>query len=121
MGACVVTNRAEAGRYDNRRVVECDLALSSSYLTGGDSLSPSSLGLRHITQIQVSSHLANSSHRPVAGPAVATTSSQVGASIALAGTSGVPLIKGFDAQGTELTNASDNSLRGPWRVRVVGY
>lgn len=121
MGACVVTNRKEAGRLDNRRVVEADIALSASYATGGDSLSPAALGLRHITQLSQSSHSANGSLRPVGGVAVATTARQVGASIALGGTSAAPLILAYDGQGVEVANASNNSARGPFRVRVIGY
>ena len=121
MGAVVVTSRKEAGRLDNRRVVEANLALSASYATGGDSLSPAALGLRHIVQISEGSHDANGSSRPVGGKAAATTARQVGASIALGGTSAAPLILAYDAQGVEVANASNNSARGPFRVRVIGY
>lgn len=121
MGAAVVTSRKEAGRIDNRRIVEANIALSASYATGGDTLSPAAFGLRHIVQIMESSHDANGSGRPVGGKAAATTARQVGASIALGGTSAAPTILAYDAQGTEVANATNLSARGPFRVRVIGY
>lgn len=121
MGAVTVTNRKEAGRLDNRRVVEASLALSTSYATGGDTLDPKALGLRHVTQILESSHDVNGSARPVGGPAAATTARQVGASIALGGTSAAPTILAYDTQNTQVANATNLSARGPFRVRVVGY
>lgn len=122
MGAVSVTNRKEAGRYDNRRVVEADLALSASYATGGDTLSPAALGLRHIVQIEETSHSPNGSGRPVGGKAVANLAAQSGASLQVDLTStAAPKIKLYDAQSTEIANATDLAARGPFRVRVIGY
>lgn len=120
MGAVSVvastTKRGLPGTARGRvKAVEFDMSLSSSYATGGDTLTPQSVGLRAITELSVPSHDISTRK------AVAAASAGAGLTLQLAGTETAPLVKAFDAQGTEVANATNLSARGPIRVRVFGY
>jgi hypothetical protein len=104
-------------------VVEATLTPSAAYVTGGDTLDPKLLGLRSVRQIVEASHDSGGSGpgAMTSGKTAPVASRQVGASIDLAGTDVAPLIRIHDAQGVEVANASNNSARGPFRVRVYGF
>ena len=53
MGACALTNRTDGVTADGKRYVECDTTLSSSYATGGDSVSLDTLGLKVVDAIHI--------------------------------------------------------------------
>lgn len=109
MGAVSIANRFD--RIENaRRAVECDLTLSNSYATGGDSISLASLGLRNVTSLHV---LAGTDHN---GVAVTPRGFQV----TLAGTSTAPLIKCFNGSTSETSSTTDNSALGALRVLFFG-
>ncbi|NDC94971.1 hypothetical protein EBZ38_09610 [bacterium] len=52
MGACTFANRRD-GVIDNRRFVDVDVTCSSSYATGGDTVSLATLGLKVCDEIHV--------------------------------------------------------------------
>lgn len=115
MGAVTVTNR-----YDdvvgNKRVVECDLALSASYATGGDTLSPASVGLRQIDAVSVlSGPVATFKDRRGNTLAAQATSSRY---IRTAGTASAPVFQAFS--GTTEVTAATNLANQVYRVRLFG-
>lgn len=78
----------------NRRYVKGVLTLSSSYATGGDSFDLAvQTGLSEIQKILVD----------------ATTANDSGATLTLAGTSKVPLIKAWATKSAEVANATNAS------------
>lgn len=87
---------------DNKRVVKGTLNFSSSYATGGDSIDLAQVGLSELQGMLIEA------------------TSQGGLSIVLAGTSKVPLIRAFDANGTEVTAATNLSTRASYSVWLVG-
>lgn len=123
MGAWVISARREVGRVDRRRVVEATFTPSASYATGGDTFDPKLLGLRAVAQLVESTHDSGGSGpgAMTSGKVAPATARQVGASIDLAGTATAPLLRIHDAQGVEVAAASNNSTRGPFRIRVMGY
>lgn len=116
MGAVTIANKVQ-GRSSNGRqkIVECDVTLSASYATAGDTVAIGSLGLKGVEVVQVSSH------HLITGKAVATTSSRAGLSVELGGTKVAPKLLVYDAQGVEATAATNFAARGPIRVRFLGF
>lgn len=51
MGACALTNRTDGVTTNGKRYVEFDVAPSSSYATGGDSVSLATVGLKVVDAI----------------------------------------------------------------------
>ena len=103
MGACTIANRREGVSVDGLRVVEVDVTYSASYATGGDSISPSLLGLKEVRQILVPSHKLNGMG------AVANANSRTGKSVQLAGTASAPLLALYETANTEVANATNVS------------
>lgn len=80
---------------------------SASYATGGESVSPASVGLRNVNKILVEPWEA------------AQSASQSGLSVQLAGTPQAPLLRMFDAVGAEIAAASNVSAR-PFIIWFIG-
>lgn len=115
MGAVTVTNRID-DVIGNKRVVECDLALSASYATGGDTLAPNAVGLRQIDGVTViSGPVATFKDRRGNALAAQATSSRY---IRTAGTPSAPLFQAFS--GTTEVTAATNLANQVYRVKLFG-
>lgn len=91
---------------ENKRVVKGTLTFSSSYATGGDTLDLKTVGLTELTGLLQD------------GTVVLGNIS--GLSIMLGGTKSAPLILAFDANSTQVTNATDLSSRVAVPVWLIG-
>lgn len=92
---------------DNRRAVRGTITFSSSYATGGDTLTLNTqCSLREVTGLLVdaSTVLTNPS----------------GLSVELSGTKDVPKIIAYDANNTQVANATDLSTRSSIPVILLG-
>jgi hypothetical protein len=106
MGNCTVTLKRRTGLTTTGQGVIVDIALSTSYATGGDTVTLASLGMKSVAAI-----IANSQTTP-AGHAVEI--------IHGAAETTAPLLRVRDvATGTQLTAATDNSAQSI-RALVVG-
>ena len=100
----------------NKRVRVYDLVFSSTYATGGETITAASLGLRKIEQVIPNGNLALSTDLATANP--------VGFKVAAAGTSFTATQYEGSAAGTavsEKTNAEAYATGSNIRVAVVGY
>ncbi len=115
MGTVALTNRFDDVS-GNKRVVEATLALSASYATGGDTLSPATLGLKQVTSAEVLSGPVASykDRRGALLPAVATSARN----LRVAGTPGAVLVQAYSGT-TEVVAATDLSNQ-TYRVRFHG-
>lgn len=105
MGNCTVTVKRRTGITPTGNTAIVDIALSSSYATGGDTVTLASLGVTRIDGLIVNSETTPGGHAvEVIHGATATTA---------------PLLRVRDvATGTQLTNATDNSAQS---IRAVIY
>lgn len=113
MGTVAIANK-NYGVHNRCKIVEADVTFSASYATGGDTLTPAALGLRHVREVLVPSH------HLVTKKAVATAASRAGKTVELAGTSAAPLLKVYDTANTEVTNATNLSTI-TLRLRFCGH
>lgn len=113
MGAVAVTNVRRGASVGRFKVVEADVALSASYATGGDTLSPQALGLRAIHQILIPSHDL------ITGKPI-TVAAAGNRALSLGGTTTAPTVIARDAAGTEVV-AATNVSTNVRRVRFLGY
>lgn len=90
---------------DNKREILGTLSLSSSYATGGDSLSLATQGAG-LNRVDFMSQICDAANNK-------------GLSFVLAGTPEAPLIRAFDASGTEVTAATSLTARTA-TVRLSG-
>lgn len=97
---------------DNRRVVECDITFSSSYATGGDTVSIAALGLSRVDDVHV---LAGVRADGTAVPAAQLT----GVQVLLGGTPLAPKLVLYSGSAAEVANASNNSTKTV-RVWFIG-
>lgn len=88
------------------RYVIVQVAPSSSYATGGDSISLASLGLSEVRQAWIEATQSASANGGVSCEVVVTDPK-------------APLLKLYTAAATEAGAASDNSTRS-WTIRFVG-
>lgn len=98
---------------NNKRVVEANVTMSSSYATGGDTVPLTSLGLREVTDVVV---LGSVAHVNSGGAAVTPHGIQV----VLAGTKTAPLLKAYSGSTSEVANATNLSTNGALRIRFLG-
>lgn len=116
MGACVFTRASGSladeaeSVYEGFRVVRGTLTLSASYATGGDTIPLGSVGLQEIRRLLLDASLA-----------VAAFGHTSGLSVQLGGTPSVPTLIAFDANGTEVPNATNLSARNPQGVWLLGF
>lgn len=108
MGALAFSNR-EDDVQGGKRVVEADVTFSSSYATGGDTISKAQLGLTQIDDAQLLS-LKNRK---------GGTLTAHGRQVQLGGTAAAPTLKLYAGTGSEVANASNNSTVVA-RVRFLG-
>lgn len=92
------------GRY---RVIRGTLVFSNSYATGGDSIALGPTGLKAL-------------HAVLVDPSIAA-SNRSGLSIELGGTATAPLLLAFDANNTQVANATDLSTRIAQPVWLLGF
>jgi hypothetical protein len=90
---------------DNKRVVKGTITFSASYATGGDSLALGTTGLKEVTGILIDPSM---------------TTNQSGLSVALGGTKTAPVILAYDANATQVANATDLSARAAIPVWLLG-
>lgn len=114
MGACTFTrasgsfaDRAE-GVLGAKRVVRGTLTFSATYATGGDTIPLASVGLREVTEVLVD-------------PQLSASSNDSGLSVVRGGTTVAPTLRAFDAQATEVPNATNLSARTAIPVWLIGY
>lgn len=101
MGTCTIANRREGVSVEGFRVVEVDVTFSSSYATGGETISPSLLGLKEVRQILVPSH-------KLGGQGVVTAANlKTGKTVSLTGTASAPTLSLWETANTEVANATN--------------
>lgn len=106
MGNCTVTIKKRTGIFPTGDGKLVDIALSSSYATGGDTVTLASLGVRSLDAL-----ILNSATTP-GGHAVEVIHGAAGTT--------APLLRVRDAAtGAQLTNATDNSAQSV-RALVLG-
>jgi hypothetical protein len=106
LGAVTITRSGDV--LGNQRVVDCTIVGPASYTTGGDTLSPSALGL---TAIQRGIAVAESQAATV-GPGEIDVIPQA---------DGTAKLKTFVAAGTGENAGAANLSATTWRVVVWGY
>lgn len=95
------------GTYNQYRVVRGLLNFSTSYATGGDTFPLATIGLTQIHRLLVDDDIS---------PSIG------GLSVSLVSTNpAVPLLQCFDANLTEVTNATNLSTRAGIGVWLLGY
>lgn len=92
--------------YRNKRVVRGTLTFSASYATGGDTIPLTAVGLREVSRILVDSNLGINDS---------------GLSIVVGGTPQAPTLVAYDAQGTQVANATNLSGRTAIPVWILGF
>jgi hypothetical protein len=113
MGAVTVANVVQ-GVTGAFRTVECDVTFSTSYATGGDTLTPATFGLRQIDDVHVLAFLTKG---PTGGGKL---SSAVGIQPVLAGTIAAPLLQAY-YNGAQVTAATNLSTLGAVRLEIRGH
>lgn len=105
-GAAQVSGGFPTPVIDNKRVVKGTIVFSASYATGGDTLDLKTTGLTELTALvqDATVPLGNIS----------------GLSILIGGTKIAPLISVFDANATQVANATDLSARTAIPVWLIG-
>lgn len=91
------------------RAVRGTITFSASYATGGDTLAPAACGLTQVVAILVDAT------RAVELP------NRSGLSVELGGTTLAPTVLAFDANNTQVANATDLSARQAIPVMVLGF
>jgi hypothetical protein len=105
MGNCTVTFKRRTGVGATGNVVICDIALSGSYATGGDTVTLASLRMSSVQAVIISGVTTPGGHAIEVIHGAADTTA--------------PLLRARDvATGTQLTNATDQSAQS---VRAVVY
>lgn len=106
MGNCTVTIKKQSGITPTGTTRLVDIALSSSYATGGDTVTLASLGVTRIEALLINGATTPGGHAiEVIHGATATTA---------------PLVRVRDAAtGAQLTNATDNSAQS-FRGLILG-
>lgn len=91
MAATFTVNIKSKSRDGNLAVVEADVTWAGTYSTGGDTLAPGKLGLRHIDDASVVAKVGSAAH---------------GYQVVLAGTRSAPKLKLYFGANTELADAT---------------
>ncbi len=112
MGNATITNSKRAATAGGKYVVECDLTLSASYATGGDTIPMNVLPLRRVDEILIPSH-------DLVSRKAITVAAAGNRALSLGGTSSAPKVIAKDAAGVEVV-AATNVATNVRRVRFVG-
>lgn len=104
MGACALTNRTDGVTTSGKRYVEFDVAPSSSYATGGDSVSLATVGLNVVNEV----HLVGTVGTPTGKEIRVDTTSPT-----------APKVLVYTGANTQATAATDQSAAAR-RLRFIG-
>lgn len=116
MGAVAVTLVGYVPSGELRGVL-ADVTFSSSYATGGDTVSPAKLGLAEIIEAQVHTGTLASD----TGRTTAFVPNSHGIQAVLAGTRAAPKLKAFQGTTSEVANATNLSAVPALRILFRGH
>ena len=116
MGACAVSIVSN-GVVGGLRAVTADVTFSSSYSTGGDTISPASLGLQHVVSATLPAGTLLASQQV---PSTVFTPSKHGVQPVLAGTLTAPKLQAFQGSTSEVAAATNLSTVPALRVEFRG-
>lgn len=116
MGQCSVANLS-FGVAGGLRSVTADVTFSSSYATGGDTITPASLGLQHVVSATLPAGTLQASQQI---PSTVYTPAAHGVQAVLAGSLTAPKLKAYQGSTSEVANATNLSTVPAVRVEFRG-
>lgn len=120
MGAVAVANVTPVDSVHGLRAVAADLTMSSSYATGGDTLSPALLGLSEVYEMFVLGGVLTRGGESNAMSPIPFAPAEYGFQPTLAGSTSAPKVLVYSSKNTQETSATDLSTNGSVRVEFRG-